>query len=150
MNTEYVEIRLEDINDNTAMELIKKILVGKISATSMSFLDASTVETYKKDVVDALLNEGVIEAIKSSFAGFHVEVQHIEDDIDEQISSLRELSELDIECLMDLTEFIGNVTCGGICDYDGHGYYATLTGRSQISCWDDAPSWATHVCWYNK
>ena len=43
-------------------------------------------------------------------------------------------------------------------DYDGDGYYATATGidrshlirPSNIRDGEEAPKWATHVCWFNR
>lgn len=33
---------------------------------------------------------------------------------------------------------------------DGTGYFACAHGISDVSCWNDAPNWATHIAWYGK
>lgn len=58
--------------------------------------------------------------------------------------------------LMPLQEFIECVEWGGFIDYDGWGYLATETGKSDIVIYPSEvegyvlPEWCTHVLWYNK
>ena len=58
---------------------------------------------------------------------------------------------------MTFEEFVADVQCGGFDDYDGYGYYATDTHRSDIVIRPSDlaalaardPKW-THVVWYNR
>ncbi len=58
-----------------------------------------------------------------------------------------------------IEDFIHNVECGAFIDYDGFGRWATQTRMSyefdvypsKVKSWDQiAPTWATHVVWYNR
>ena len=59
--------------------------------------------------------------------------------------------------LMTLETFTKAVRVGGFIDYDGSGYYATLTEYatnyhvkpSRLSS-DKTPEWATHIIWFNR
>ena len=61
---------------------------------------------------------------------------------------------------MKILEFFECVQGGGFIDYDGIGYWATLTQISNISIRPSVithdhvefyqPSWATHVVWFNR
>lgn len=63
---------------------------------------------------------------------------------------LRKHDELDKECLMGADEFLEDSETGFFTGDDGHGYWATETEVSRVSCFANRPTWATHVCWYNK
>ena len=65
-------------------------------------------------------------------------------------TELTSLTKLDLECLMSAEEFLGYTSCGAIIPDDGMGYWATEDKVSKISCFLTQPTWATHVCWYNK
>lgn len=67
------------------------------------------------------------------------------------------LDKLDEECLMPLQEWQECVECGGFIDSDGSGNPATSTHRGNAGLYPSyakakrpIPTWATHVCWYNK
>lgn len=70
----------------------------------------------------------------------------------------RPFSDLDQRCLMTWPDFLEGCLSGMLMDDDGTGVLATETGRSD-KCVSPRvvhagrftrPSWATHVCWYNK
>lgn len=63
---------------------------------------------------------------------------------------LRTHDELDKECLMTAEDFEADSNSGFLTGDDGSGYWATSTEVSNISSFAERPSWATHVCWYNK
>lgn len=64
--------------------------------------------------------------------------------------------EFDEECKMPMGAFKQGVEYNCYTDYDGYGYYATESKISNIYIDfdevlnDNYPSWATHVCWFNK
>jgi hypothetical protein len=58
--------------------------------------------------------------------------------------------------LMTREEFTHGVESGGLIDYDGFGEFATNSEVSDVEIspselkTTEWPTWATHVCWYNK
>ncbi len=58
--------------------------------------------------------------------------------------------------LLSWDEFLDDVQNGMLEDYDGHGDLATATEVSNVGISPSdlsyfmRPSWATHVCWYNR
>lgn len=70
--------------------------------------------------------------------------------LDQKNNGLKPLTDLDKDCLMTVEEFNDSEDSGLITIDDGDGYYATSDMVSDISCFNDKPDWATHVCWYNK
>lgn len=55
--------------------------------------------------------------------------------------------------LMTFDEFTEDVRSGFLIDYDGHGYYATATGKSRAVIRPSSPRprpGLTHVVWHNK
>lgn len=70
-----------------------------------------------------------------------------------------ELREFDPEGCdhMTIETWVATVKAGGFIDYDGMGYWATVTHASRnmvvpsdVSRHVAPPPWATHVCWYNR
>lgn len=53
---------------------------------------------------------------------------------------------------MTIEEFLNSVKMKAYTPDDGIGFFATATHESDLQVWcpDLAPSWATHVVWYNK
>lgn len=66
------------------------------------------------------------------------------------------IDESDKDCIFTVQEFTEGVNAGGFTDYDGIGYFATETHRSNILVECSIPfynpdkSLYTHVVWYNK
>lgn len=52
--------------------------------------------------------------------------------------------------LMSLEDFQACQRSGAIIPDDGQGVYATAAGVSELDCFEPAPSWATHVMWFNR
>ena len=75
----------------------------------------------------------------------------IEDSKDAQLPT-EPHSALDIECLITLPQFLDYRKNGSVSDDDGSGHFATATHHASeyLSVSDEPPSWATHVCWYDK
>lgn len=58
--------------------------------------------------------------------------------------------------MMTIQEYIHDVACGGLIDYDGEGYPFSAAGEDK-NCiikpsknGTDIPSEATHIVWYNR
>jgi hypothetical protein len=52
--------------------------------------------------------------------------------------------------LMPIEDFLRGVASGLLTGFDGNGYWATATHKSDISSMADQPEWATHVLWLNR
>lgn len=63
---------------------------------------------------------------------------------------LEPLNDLAKQSLMTAEEFEESYDTGGINSDDGDGYWATDKVKSEISCFDIRPDWATHVVFYGK
>ena len=98
-------------------------------------------------VVPVELDKVALGYISSAKELFNINLVKI---LKEKALGFRELDELDSECLMTAEEFKEHTDCGGIMSCDGHGNWATDKMVSEVSCWNEKPEWATHVCWYNK
>lgn len=70
--------------------------------------------------------------------------------------TMEPLDKHDRDCLMTIKEFIEGIKCGGLTDWDGDGYFANLTHKSDCAVECSLPFWNpdktlfTHVVWYNK
>lgn len=49
-----------------------------------------------------------------------------------------------------LSEWTRAMSLGIIGPDDGIGYWGTLSGESNIKCFEARPTWATHIIWYNE
>lgn len=117
------------------------------------FTDLQIAETVRKAAgVNAKMVSVKLDDVAPGYIVFAKEVLNIDlvKVIEEKHLGLKEFSRLDRECLMTAEEFIEDEKSGFLTTDDGSGCWATGQKVSEVSCWDEQPEWATHVCWYNK
>lgn len=93
-----------------------------------------------------------VDKISPGYISFAKDVLNIDlaKMIQDKELGMTELDELDQECLMTAEEYMQDAESGFLTSDDGHGYWATATMVSRVSCRSKKPEWATHACWYNK
>ena len=142
----------------------------KIYAVIYSVGGFTKEDVYRPAIAGVYTNNKIAEAVKKSvgygasvvslemneispgYIKFAKEILKIDIEkmLEEEQVGLRDLNKLDQECLMEADEFLSYCNSGAIIPDDGFGYWATDKKISDISAFENQPTWATHVCWYNK
>lgn len=101
---------------------------------------------------NGFVKEITLDYIAPGYINFAQEVLNIDlaNQLKEKQFGLEDMNDLDKECHIDAQEFLEDAASGFFTGDDGHGYWATNDKVSSVSCWQDRPEWATHVCWFNK